>query len=53
MTPENKRDRAKRLREIAATKHRQLADEILDLARRLESDADLQEREAGDRAKRV
>ena len=47
MTPESKRERVRKLREVAATKSRFLAEEIIDLARRLEKAADDQEREEG------
>lgn len=45
MTPQDKRDRAKKLRNIAATKSGVLAYDILQQARRLEAAADKQERE--------
>lgn len=45
MTPQDKRDRAKRLREIAATKSGTLAHDIIQQARRLEAAANEQERE--------
>lgn len=46
MTPSDKRERARKLREVAATKQKSLADEIIALARQLERAADEQEREA-------
>lgn len=48
VTPKNKRERARKLRELAATKSRVLGDEIRELARSLEKAADEQEREAGE-----
>lgn len=45
MTPQDKRERARKLRGIAASRSRVLATEILELARRLEQAADEQERD--------
>lgn len=47
MTPQDKRDRARRLRQIAATRNGVLAHDIIQEARRLEAAADQQERETG------
>ena len=45
MTPRDKRERARKLRELARARSRILADEILELAKRLEQAADKQERD--------
>lgn len=49
MTPQDKRNRARRLRDIAATKSGVLAHDIIQQARRLEEAANVQEREAAER----
>lgn len=49
MTPQDKTERAIKMREIAETKNRLLGDEIRELAKLLERAADRQEREAGER----
>lgn len=45
MTPQDKRERARRRREIAATRNSVLAGDIIEQARRLEDAADKQERD--------
>ncbi len=45
MTPQDKRERALKLREIAVTKDRLLGDQVRELAKSLERAADEQERE--------
>lgn len=45
MTPQDKRKRARKLHDYAATKSGTLAQEIREMARRLEQDADKQERD--------
>jgi CHASE3 domain sensor protein len=47
MTPQDKRKRAQALREMASTRSRDVAAEIRQLARKIEAEADEQERREG------